>query len=189
MRGLYAPAPPHPPRSEAVSRLTSTCLLRRFASTVLSLASAQLRNSPHHKAAPRWRSNNPRRPSPVAAEEQRVPDRICSASHGSLGSAIRDTGPGQPAAQGMAALKWRRSVNAPAHPTHYSFFITHCIPESNGYPAHQHGRPAKSPFPLPQQTLHVGVKRREEVVRGARLHERSVRRSAFSSLLSAPTDR
>ncbi len=115
MRGLYAPAPPHPPRSEAVSRLTSTCLLRRFASTVLSLASARLRNSPHHKAAPRWRSNNPRRPSPVAAEEQRVPDRICSASHGSLGSAIRDTGPGQPAAQGMAALKWRRSVNAPAH--------------------------------------------------------------------------
>ena len=115
MRGLYAPAPPHPPRSEAVSRLTSTCLLRRFASTVLSLASAQLRNSPHHKAAPRWRSNNPRRPSPVAAEEQRVPDRICSASHGSLGSAIRDTGPGQPAAQGMAALKWRRSVTAPAH--------------------------------------------------------------------------
>ena len=139
MRGRYAPAPPHPPRSEAVSRLTSTCLLRRFASTVLSLASARLRNSPHHKAAPRWRSNNPRRPSPVAAEEQRVPDRICSASHGSLGSAIRDTGPGQPAAQGMAALKWRRSVNSPAHPTHYSFFITRCIRERNGYPAHQHG--------------------------------------------------
>ncbi len=34
------------------------------------------------------------------------------------------------------------SRKAPAHPTYYSFFITRCIPESNGYPAHQHGAPA-----------------------------------------------
>jgi len=62
------------------SRLAKTCLLRRFASTVLSLTSARLRNSPHQKAPPRWGSDSPRRLAPIATPEQWVPARICSPS-------------------------------------------------------------------------------------------------------------
>ncbi len=62
------------------SRVAKTCLLRRFASTVLSLTSTRLRNSPHQKAPPRWGSDSPRRLAPIATPEQWVPARICSAS-------------------------------------------------------------------------------------------------------------
>ena len=62
------------------SRVAKTCLLRRFASTVLSLTSARLRNSPHQKAPPRWGSDSPRRLAPIATPAQWVPARICSAS-------------------------------------------------------------------------------------------------------------
>jgi len=46
---------------------------------------------------PKRVSDSPRRRAPVAAEEQRAPDRICSTSTVTRAFPIRDTGFGHPA--------------------------------------------------------------------------------------------